>query len=184
MKGGRPFFPERPEVFFVVVALRQSSKFREQRRERSFLTFTERAMCRGDCRSNAERSCGGYLACDLDRSIELVSGRGHVLNESHSVGLLGVPFITGQHVAHCIRPTSLPDECDRCTAGREVSTGDFWLGEHGIARRNSDIGSEKKLVACALALALDGDNEWLLSTGRYSADWINELGSFWELTGT
>src|SRR5258707_8508900 len=73
-------------------------------------------------------------------------------------GLLGVPFITGQHVAHCIRPTSLPDECDRCTAGREVSTGDFWLGEHGIARRDSDIGSEKKLVACALALALDGDN--------------------------
>jgi len=76
-----------------------------------------------------------------------LSRRGHVLNESHSVGLLGVPFITGQHVAHCIRPTSLPDECDRCTAGREVSTGDFWLGEHGIARRNSDIGSEKKLVA-------------------------------------
>src|SRR5260370_8007170 len=108
MKGGRPFFPERPEVFFVVVALRQSSKFREQRRERSFLTFTERAMCRGDCRSNAERSCGGYLACDLDRSIELLSGRGHVLNESHSVGPLAIPFFPRPPVRHFILPPPLP----------------------------------------------------------------------------
>jgi hypothetical protein len=29
MEGGRAFFPERPKIFFVVVALRQSSKFRE-----------------------------------------------------------------------------------------------------------------------------------------------------------
>jgi hypothetical protein len=57
------------------------------------------------------------------------------------------------------------------------------LGEHGIARCNPDIGGEKKLVAGALALALDGDNEWLLSTGRYGANWINELRNFRELSG-
>src|SRR5713101_4229010 len=37
---------ERPEVFFVVIALRQSSKFREQRRERSFLTFNAQTKAR------------------------------------------------------------------------------------------------------------------------------------------
>jgi hypothetical protein len=184
MEGGRPFFPERPEVFVVVIALRKSSKFGEQRRERGFLTFTERTMRGAHGRSNTERSCGGYLARDLDRTVKLLSGRGHVLNEPHSIGLVGVPFIACQHVAHRICPTNLSDKCDRCTPGREVTAGNFWLREHGIACCNSDIGGEKKLVACALALALDGHNEWLLSTRRDSADWIYELGNLWEFAAT
>jgi hypothetical protein len=58
------------------------------------------------------------------------------------------------------------------------------LGEHSITRCNSDIGRQKKLMACTLALALDGDDEWLLPAGWYCADWINELGDFRELAGT
>jgi hypothetical protein len=58
------------------------------------------------------------------------------------------------------------------------------LREEGIARSNSDVGSQKKLVACALAVALDGNDERLLSTGWYGADWIDELRDLRELTGT
>jgi hypothetical protein len=178
------FFAERPEVFLVVVALRKSSELWEQRRESGFLALTERTMRRADCRSNAERRGGGYLARDLDRAVELLSGRGHELNETHSVGLVRAPFIARQHVAHRIRPTDLADKCDRRTAGRKVTPGDFWLGKYGVARCNPDISSEKKLVACALALAPHRDNEWLLATGRNSAHWIDELGCFREATAT
>ena len=61
-----------------------------------------------------------------------------------------------------------------------MTSGHFSLSEYGIARSNSDIGSEKKLVARALTLALNRDNKRLLATRRYRADWIDEVGSFRE----
>jgi hypothetical protein len=54
----RTLFPERPEVLLVVISLRKSRKFGEQRRERGVLTFAKRTSRRTECRSNAERRCG------------------------------------------------------------------------------------------------------------------------------
>ena|SRR6516164_8161973 len=96
---------ERSQIFLVFVALRQSSEFGEQRHEGGFLTIKESTMRRTECRSNAERGCGGDLARDLDRAIELPSRWGHVLNEAETVGLIGSPFIVGQHIVHRIAPT-------------------------------------------------------------------------------
>jgi hypothetical protein len=168
----------------VIVALRKSGKFRQQRREGSFLAFVERTMGRIKCRSNAERGRDGDLARDFDRAIELLSGRGHVLNETESIGLICTPFITRQHVSHRIAPACLANERNRRTASREMASGHFSLREYGIARGNTDVSREEKLVACALALALNCDNKRLLSTRRHRADWINELWSFREATGT
>jgi hypothetical protein len=184
MENGGTLLPLRAEIFFVVVALRKSSKFGEERRVRGFLTFAERTVRRIHCRTNAQRSRGGDLSSDLDRAIELLPGRRYELNKTHSVGLVGAPFIARQHVTHCIRPTHFADKSDRRATGREVTAGDFWLCEYGVACGNSDVGCEKKLVARALALALHGDNERLLSTRRYGADRIDELGSFREAAGT
>ena len=85
-------------------------------------------------------------------------GRGHVLNKTKSISLVGTPIITGQHVSHRITPACLANERDRRPASGEMTSGHFSLGEYGIARGNSYVSSEKKLVACALALALNCDN--------------------------
>src|SRR5205823_5337184 len=134
-----------------------SRKFRKQRGVRGFLTFAERPVRRIHGRSNAKRSRRCDLSSNLDRAIELLFRRRHELNEAHSVCFVGAPFITCQHISHRIRPTRFADETDRRTTGREVAASDFWLCEYGIACGNSDIGSEKKLVTSALALALYGD---------------------------
>src|SRR3954454_23691039 len=184
VEDGTALFPKRAELFLMVVALRKSSKFGEQRRVRGFLAFTERTVRRIHRRSNAKRSCRGDLSSDLDRPIELLASRCHDLNEAHAVGLVGAPFVACQHITHRIRPTRFADKTDRCAACREVAAGDFRLCENGIACGNSDIGGKKKLVACALALPLYGNNEWLLPTRRNGADRIDELGNFRKTTGT
>lgn len=140
-------------------------------------------MRRTKCRLNAKRGCGGDLARDLDRAVELLSRRGHILNETEPVGLFGSPFIAGQHVTHRTAPTCLANECDCRTAGREMTSRHFSLSEHCIAGSNTDIGSEKKLVACPLGLALHSDNERFLSMRRYRADRIEEFACFREATG-
>src|SRR5262249_24211537 len=143
----------------------------------------ERTTRRTKCRSNAKRGCGSDLTRDLDRAIELLSRRGHVLNETESVGLVRPPFIACQHVTDRIAPTCLTNERDRRTAGGEVTSGHFSLSEYGIARSNANIGREKKLVACPLGLALNSNNERLLSARRHRADRIDEVASFREATG-
>src|SRR5262249_31703094 len=144
---GSALFLERPEIFLVVFCLRQSAKLGEQRRVGGVLAIAERTMRRTEGRAKAERGCGSDPARDLERAIELLSGRGHVLNEPETVGLIGSPLIAGQHVAHGVAPTCLADESDRRTAGGEMTAGDFSLAEYGIAGSNPDIGREEKLVA-------------------------------------
>lgn len=157
-KGGSALLLEGAEILLVIVALRKSGEFGQQRCEGGFLAFAERTTRRVECRPNAEGGCDRNLARDLNRAIQLLPGRGHVLNKTKSISLIGTPIITGQHVSHRITPACLANERDRRPASGEMTSGHFSLGEYGIARGNSYVSSEKKLVACALALALNCDN--------------------------
>ena len=149
-KGGSALLLEGAEILLVIVALRKSGEFGQQRCEGGFLAFAERTTRRVECRPNAEGGCDRNLARDLNRAIQLLPGRGHVLNKTKSISLIGTPIITGQHVSHRITPACLANERDRRPASGEMTSGHFSLGEYGIARGNSYVSSEKKLVACAL----------------------------------
>ena len=70
-----------------------------------------------------------------------------LLGDPHAVGLLGVPVIARQHVAHRIAPSRLADKAHRRTTSREPSVRVLVLTKARVGRGDPDVAGQIDLVS-------------------------------------
>src|SRR6516165_8171875 len=162
---GAPFLYRALELSGVV-ALKKTSEFPLQRRERRGFVGGERLARGGERRPYAQRRRCGDLVREIDGAIELFTRRRHLLDKAQAIRLRGTPFVAGEHVTHGVAPADLTREADRGTAAGEDSTRDLTLTEDSVVCRDPDIRGEEELVPKVLGAAMHRDHDRLRAVGR------------------
>src|SRR5215472_12987122 len=99
-------FLERPLELLGVLALKKTSEFRLQRRERRGLIGGERLARGGERCPYAQRCHRSDLAREIDGAVELFALRRHFLDKAQAIRLRGTPLNAGEHVAHGVAPAT------------------------------------------------------------------------------
>src|ERR1700746_2761779 len=167
---GAPFL-ERALELLGVLALKKTSKFGLQRRERRGFIGGEGLARGGERRPYALRRRRGDLVRKIDGAIELFARRCHLLDKAQAIRFRGTPFLAGEHVTHGVAPADLTREADRGTAAREDSARDLPLTEDSVVCRDADIRGEEELVPEVFGAAMHGDDDRLRALGWPQADW-------------
>jgi len=112
---GAPFL-ERALELLGVLALKKTSKFGLQRRERGGFIGGKGLARGGERRPYPQRRRRGDLVRKIDGAIELFARRRHLLDKAQAIRLRGTPFVASEHVTHGVAPAGLTREADRGTA--------------------------------------------------------------------
>src|SRR6516165_2940503 len=169
-------FLERPLELPGVLALKKTSEFRLQRRERRGFIDGERLARGGERCPYAQRRRRSDLAREIDGAVELFALRRHFLDKTQAIRLGGTPLNAGEHVAHGVAPADLAREADRGAAAGEDSARDFALTEDGVVCRDADIRGEEEFVPEVFGATMHGDHDRLRAIGRPQTHRVNVIG--------
>ena len=105
----------------------------------------------------------------------MLTGWRHDLHQPHPIGFVGVPVLTGQHVAHRVAPAGLADEAHSSPASGKRCRGHFALVEDRVLRRDAQIRGEEQFVRHARHMPLHSDDEWLGALRTRGRNRIDEI---------
>src|ERR1700736_2227771 len=171
---GAPFL-ERALELLGVLAMKKTSKFGLQRRERRGFISGEGLARGGERRPYRQRRRRGDLVRKIDGAIELFAWRRHFLDKAQAIRLRGTPFVAGEHVTHGVAPAGLTREADRGTAAGEDSARDFTLTKDGVVCRDADIRGQEELMPEVFGAAMHGDHDRLRAIGWPQADRVDVI---------
>ena len=158
-----------------VVALKKTSEFGLQRRERRGFIGGEGLARGGERRPYAQRRRRGDLVRKIDGAIELFARRRHLLDKTQAIRFRGTPFVAGEHVTHGVAPAGLTREADRGAAAGEDSARDFTLTKDSVVCRDADIRGEEELMPEVFGAAMQGDHDPLRAIGWPQADRVDVI---------
>src|SRR6516165_2319150 len=175
---GAPFLYRALELSGVV-ALKKTSEFPLQRRERRGFIGGERLARGGERRPYAQRRGGCDLVGEIEGALELSARRRHLLDKAQAIGFCSTPFVAGEHVAHRVAPARLAREANRGATTGKDSARDFALTEDGVVCSDADIRGEEELVPEVFGSAMHGDHHRLRSIRGAQTDRVDVIWILW-----